>query len=428
MIMDKKAWTVEDEAVVCSSLPIEVIANQLGRSRGSCATRRWQLRKTGREVSLTQPVQPGQVAPATLETDRIQARSDSWERQHAALSSKYNTLLREAAIDDRLVAEILAAAPKSYTAAPSIWQSNRRSSGQPQSAVLMLSDTHVGAVVRPDQTMKFGSYDFPTFLARLKYLEESVISITRNHTCTEVPELVVAILGDMVDGALSHANECGQMTPMFNQVYLAAHAIAQFLRNLEPHFPKLRIYDEPGNHPRYQNQHKMPTKNKHSNFDKFMCALVQALVRDIPSIEWTLNTQPFAEFEVQGHQFLGFHGEILRGGDKTLGIPNHAIGRAISATTQLFNKHDRPAPNYYLVGHLHRDISIPHATGSFLVNGGFVGVDEFGLNSMFTPADPTQKFFFVHPVYGKTATYDISLKFAEVGAAPYTMPEGFEIV
>jgi hypothetical protein len=290
----------------------------------------------------------------------------------------------------------------------------------------MLSDTHIGKQVSPDQTLTFGRYDFDTFMARLKYLEESIISIVQNHVTTSVPELVIAMLGDLLDGTLAHSNEVGQVDPIFNQYYCGAHALAQFLRNLAPHFPKIRIYDVVGNHTRYQNQHRMPTKNRYSNFDKFLYALVRELVRDIPKVEWTLDAQPYQLFEVQGFTFFGAHGDTMRGGDKTLGVPNHAFGRLVSTATQLMNKYNRKAPNYYLVGHLHRDIVLPHATGSILVNGGFPGVDEFGLGEMFTPADPSQKFFFVHPQYGKTASYDIGLKFAQVGKTPpYVVPAEF---
>lgn len=371
---------------------------------------------------------PVSTEPTTVAEDRQEQDEAYWRSQHSLLSRKYAQVLKEVNAVDRLVADVKSMAPLSYKAAPAI-APLRKSSGKPQSAVLELSDTHIGAEVSADQTLTFGSYNFPTFLARLKYLEEAITSIITNHVTTEVPELVVAMLGDMIDGALQHSNECGQVNPLFNQCFNGAHALAQFLRNISRVVPVIRVYDVVGNHSRFQNQHKMPTKNKHSNFDKFLYALTQSLVRDIPSIKWNMTAQPFQEFEVNGSQFFAGHGETLRGGDKTLGIPNHAIGRLVSTTTQLYNKHDKKAPNYYLFGHLHRNISLPHATGDVIINGGFVGVDGFGLAEAFTPADPMQKLFFVHETYGKTATYDIGLKWAEVSAqSPYLLPAGFPMV
>lgn len=371
---------------------------------------------------------PEVLAATTVEQD-IEVRSEAfWQRQHDILSAKYKKVLEEKTVADRLVTDIRDMAPKSYTAAPAIVRVAKRGQGTPQSAVLELSDTHIGAFVRPDQTLTFGKYDFPTFLSRLKYLEETIISIVENHITTPVPELVIAVLGDMLDGALGHSNECGQVDPMFNQFFAGAHALSQFIRNLAPHFPRLRVYDVVGNHTRFQNQKRMPTKNKHSNFDKFLYAMIRELVRDIKNVEWEFTPQPFQVFEVQGFTFFAGHGENLKGGDKALGIPNHSVGRLVSTTSQLFTKHEMRSPNYYLFGHLHRPIQLPHATGDVIINGGFVGMDEYGLNEMFTPSEPMQKLFFMHPAYGKTATYDITLRFAaEVNKdkLPYTIPSGF---
>lgn len=381
---------------------------------------------TRAEIPL--PPRAAVQVPKTVEEDREKIDESFWKRSHSELSKKYATLLKDRNLVDRLVEEVRVLAPTGYTRAPAIVRNRALGKGKPQSAVLELSDSHIGAVVAPGQTLTFGSYDFNIFMARLKYLEDSIISIVRNHITTPVPELVIAMLGDMLDGALEHGNECGQLNPMFNQFFAGGHALAQFLRNLAPHFPLIRVYDVVGNHARFQNQKRMPTVNKHSNFDKFLYAFVHSLVRDIPNIEWELTAQPFQTFEVNGSHFFAGHGETLRGGDKMLGIPNHAVGRTVSTVTQLHNKHSLRAPNYYLFGHLHRNISLPHATGDVIINGGFVGVDGYGLNEMFTPADPMQKLFFVHEQYGKTAAYDISLKFAEVtDAPPYEIPSAFPV-
>lgn len=368
-------------------------------------------------------------AASSIAEDLKQKDNVYWKDQFSQLSKKYNEVLDKQNAVERLVEEAHALAPKSYHSAPPASRPPNREHGKPQSAVLMLSDQHIGAVVKPGQTLTFGEYDFPMFLARQKYLEESVISIVGNHINTEVPELVIAMLGDALDGALQHSAECGQSSPMFNQCYSGAHATAQLLRNLAPHFPKIRVYSCVGNHPRYQNQHKMPTKNRYSNFDQFFYAMVRMLVRDISTITWDLNTQPYQVFDVNGFSFFAGHGDSLRGGDKALGIPAHAVGRTVSTTSQMFTKFGKAAPNYYLFGHLHRNISLPHATGDVIINGGFPGIDGFGLSEMFTPADPMQRFFLVHPQYGKTAAWDISLKFARPDSKnpAYDVPVNFEV-
>jgi hypothetical protein len=418
-----KKFTPTEIKLVRSTLSDSVVAKKLKRTTGSIRSKRQDLGITGTGTKAHKP-----LSDSTVKQDLAEHDETYWLQEHKALSAKYSKLLKSTTIVERLVQRIASLAPLSYEAAPAIIKSapQKTAHGRGQSAVLMFSDTHIGKTTSPDQTLTFGNYNFNVFLARLKYLEEAMLSISENHVSTPIPELVIAMLGDMLDGQLVHSNEVGQLDPIFNQFYCGAHAIAQFLRNLAPHFPVVRVYDCVGNHPRFTGQHRMPTKNRYSNFDSFLYALIQALVKDIPNIKWTLDSQPYQLFDVQGFTMFCAHGDSLRGGDRALGVPNHAVGRLVSTATQMMNKYDRKAPNYYMVGHLHRDIVLPHATGSFLVNGGFPGIDEFGLAEMFVPADPSQKLFFIHPQYGRTASYDISLKFAEVSKTPpYTIPGEF---
>jgi len=368
------------------------------------------------------------VKPTTYEQDQENSSSNLWQRKFKELEGKYVKAVNENSVVSQLVSEIKSQAPLSYGPLPPVKRVRSSEEGAPQSAVLLFSDTHVGKVVSPQQTLGFGEYNFDMFLARLKFLEESTISILKTHTSVQLDELVVAVLGDMLDGALAHGAEAAQRNTLFSQYYLAGHAIAQCFRALAAHVPKIRVRTVVGNHTRWQNQKRMPTENRFSNLDMFLYALVEALTKDIKNIEWDLNAQPFSIFEVQGFTFHAAHGDHLRGGDKALGIPNHAIGREISTKTQLFNKHGRQAPHYYVCGHLHRDIQLPHALGDVTINGGFPGLDNYSLSENFNPVDATQTLFLVHPRFGKTAQYKVHLKFAEVGPErPYALPKAFPI-
>lgn len=412
-------WTAEEDKIVLNSAlgPVEA-AKKIGGVTHQQVFHRRRFLGSGPAVNAD---------PTTPEQDVELAGGQHWQREYDALSRKYDTLVRRVSVVDRLCDDVERLVPVTYSPKPPTVP-RRKGTGKPQSAVLLLSDSHVGLVVPPEQTLTFGNYSFPMFLARLKYLEDSVASIASEHMNVQVPELVIALLGDMTDGTLTHGAEQGQMSNVFAQSFNASHAFAQFIRNLAPLFPKVRIYDVVGNHTRFVNQHKMPTKNRYSNFDKFTYALTHALTRDLKNVEWTLNQQPFQLFEAQGFVFHASHGDHLRGGDKGLGLPAHSISRMISTTNQLFNKHELTAPNYFLVGDKHRNWNIPHATGDFIINGAFPGLDTYSLTENFTPCDPCQRLLFVHPKYGKTASFDISLKFAEVTeTAPYVIPAGFPI-
>lgn len=175
---------------------------------------------------------------------------------------------------------------------------------------------------------------------------------------------------------------------------------------------------------RWANQKRMPTVNRFSNLDMFAMAIIEALTASVDNVHWHLTKQPFVEFDVLGYAHHLSHGDHLRGGDKSLGVPAHAFGRELSVTSQLAAKHGKPPVNYYLHGHFHRPMELPHAGGEILVNGGWPGIDEYALTSHFNPADPQQRLYFVHPTYGRTANYYLSLKHAARGDgdARYTLP------
>lgn len=417
--MKSKPWTPEElKLLTDGELSLREVAQKTGRTVAAVSHKRDRLGAPRKTVV---------AEPASYDQDKTRATDAHWKSRYDSLHTKYSQALKDAVLVDKLVEDVKSMAPMSYDPAPPVSTTRKASKSSPQSAVLLLSDTHVGKVVLPTQTLNFGGYNYEIFLARLKYVEESVISIMRDHVNTDVPELVIALLGDMLDGNLAHGVEAGLRNTLFQQFFGAGHALAQFLRNVAAHVPKIRIETVVGNHTRWADQKRMPTENRFSNLDMFLYAFVQALTNDIPNIHWRLNMQPFQIFDVQGFCFYASHGDHWKGGDKALGIPNHAIGRQVSATTQLFHKHGAAVPNYYISGHLHRSITLPHAMGEVIVNGGFPGLDNYALSGNFNPVDPIQRFFFCHPKYGRTATYDLSLKYADTSGevTPYFLPPAF---
>lgn len=376
------------------------------------------------QTVLAGPAGPPGPAGLTASVEQVEeAREDYWQKRAKAAERE----LKEAQVArdavDVLVEHAHDLAPKSYQ--PLDWSIARvpdKDSGRPQSAVLMLSDTHIGQVVDPNETLGVGAYNFSLFLRRLKRLERSVFSILQDHTTTRVPEIVVAMLGDMLHGNLQHSVEAGQTNTLFDQFYCAGHALAQFLQRLTAIAP-VRVHTAVGNHTRWGHQKKMPTDNRYSNADQFLYAYVQALTRDIPTIQFHLDRQPFALFEVQGHQFFAGHGDHLRGGDRILGIPSHAFGRNVATHSQLASRTGRNVPEYYLFGHLHRSITLPHVNGEILVNGGWAGIDGYGLAEAFNSTHPTQRFFLMHPKFGRSACYDLRLDFGDAEAHDYSLPD-----
>lgn len=421
----QKQWTEAEDQLLLSnpnSLTARHLAEELKRTERAVSTRLYLLHKKQKTGQSARPGLVGESEPA----------AQYWKRVATEAQRKLASRLHDSTAVEQLVEAAHELAPKTYDPNPPVSffigkgpkVKVTKAGSSPQSAVLMFSDTHIGQVIAPDQTLGLGNYNFDIFLRRLARLERSVFSILQDHTTTGVPEIVVAMIGDFLHGNLQHAVEAGQVNTLFTQFYSAGHAIAQFFRNLSVLAP-VRVETAVGNHTRMPNQHKMPTDNRYSNFDQVLYAYVQALLRDCPRVTLKLTKQPFALFDIQGHAFYAGHGDHLKGGDRALGIPNHSVARSLSNTSQNFLAANLKFPNYFLFGHLHRPITLPHANGEVLVNGGFPGTDGYALMSGFNASKPSQKFFLVHPKFGKSASYDIRLDFGDVQPHGYSLPEAF---
>lgn len=347
----------------------------------------------------------------TLEDDLIERSRGSIEREFKVLKAKYQQTLERVSAVDRLV-EKAQDLIVSYQPMPLLKRKVLPAKkGSPESAVLMLSDSHVGQVVKGNQTLGFGDYNFQRFAERLKYIEDRVVSILANNINTKIDELVIFMLGDMLHGNLAHSKEITRGMTLFDQWHAASHCYSQFLLHISQHVEKIRIYSAVGNHSRFGNQKKMPTEQRYSNFDHFLYAMVKQMVSRQSNIYFNLDNQPFCYVDIKGSKFLGMHGDHLRGGDKQMGVPIHSIARQLSGMTQLYESRGLEAPHYWLMGDKHRKIDLPTVKGEWMVNGSFVGDDNFSL-TLATSSDPMQRFFGVHPKYRTTWSYNLKVKHA----------------
>lgn len=350
-------------------------------------------------------------------------RAEYWQREYQKLAGKTGQQQHERTAVDILVERAVELAPVSYQPPPYEKPKKGDTTGKPQSAVLFLSDQHCGKIVSPDQTHGIGRYNFDTFLRRLARIERSVLSILGEHTATQINELVVMFGGDTLEGALEHGNEADHQNAMLTQVYSAAHAHAQLLRNLSAVAP-IRVYGVSGNHPRFQ-QKRTPTVNLNSNFDHLTYALIEALTKDIPRIKWHLDMQPSATFSVEGFPFYLSHGHELRGCDRALGIPAHALGRHLSFRAQTFPQFGQDVPAIVCHGHFHRCMLFSHAKGDIVFNGSMMGPDNYALTEAFNITAPVQLFWLMHPEYGRSATYQLRLDKGDDEAHNYKLPDKF---
>jgi hypothetical protein len=366
------------------------------------------------------------LADTTIEEDIQETRRRILMEEARVTKRKYQEMLGDRALEDRIVdvfRERLEAFLPSAQTPPAVFVPVIKMGRKPESAVLLISDTHVGQVVSPTQTNGFGLYNPRIFCERLHYLQEKVIEVL-GQCSAGIDSLHVLILGDIVHGGLQHGAEKEDNCVIADQFQVAVWAFHQFFCNLAFRVPEIQVRTVVGNHGRWPGMKRMPTNNRFSNLDHLVYASLQLSlkVHGLSNIHVHLNDSPRQVIDIKGSRFLASHGDDLKGGDRQFGVPIHAATRQVNATTQRFAAaNDRPV-DYYVCGDKHKSITLPLARGEFIVNGSMVGTDEFAMG--FCPGEANQLLFGVDSVLRKTWSYPVKVAHAPAHAScPYHLPE-----
>ena len=432
-----KSWT-NDEIILLKKLAAEgltrlEIAEKLNRSSDSVLTKATRMGiKLPRGPYATEPpkkvTMKGEIenAKLLLEKDRVKS-----------LEKVNKQLAKQAAETERLADVYKDSLAGMQIRFPDVSKiSSKRhhlatGTKTPEVGVLVLSDLHIGKTVIPDETNGYGRYNMLQALRKAEYLLHKVI-LLRQQGFVRINKLFVLLLGDLIEGQLDHAEELPGREYLVDQINLATLLLAQMLGGLASHF-EVSVHGLGGNHARYPNQKKPPTTGRRSNYDT-------VVLNNLASTFWAVNgglippgsgprknifpiTFDIARAQdlvvnINRHCFCLSHGDELKGGDKALGVPAHAIGRKISSWAQRRAAFHQTPISYFVVGDKHRQMALPTAGGSFMINGAWPGVDPYSLAGSFSPNRPSQLFFGVHPKFGKSWDYTIYLDDRLVGEKP----------
>lgn len=274
----------------------------------------------------------------------------------------------------------------------------------PLTAVLVVSDAHIGQIVCPQETGEFGCYNPAISVARVRHLELETAAILSRRP---VEKLLVLFAGDIVHGKLMHSLE-EDVVPLSQQVDLAMHLFFQFLTGLSAHACTVEVHAVCGNHGRFLGQRKMPTERRFSNLDTIFYNSLSALCvhGGLENVKFAESVAPRTIIDVGVHRLQLQHGDQVRGG----AFCATGMNREVTNSTLRHAQNGRKAVDYFVCGDKHTPTSLAFGKSAWIVNGSFVGPDNFGLN--FAAAPPSQTLFFLHPQRGKCETHEIRLDFA----------------
>ena len=262
--------------------------------------------------------------------------------------------------------------------------------------VLMISDTHYGEVVKPEEVGGVNEYNSEIAERRINYTVDEAIKIIKNDwTAYNTEWLVMPLIGDLLSGdiheELTESNDIKILPSVMKFADIMIHQIYK----LKEEFTSLYLPMVVGNHGR---RHKKPRAKGqvYENYEYLVYKLIEREFNDDENVVIQISDMPDMRFDIFNKRFLLTHGHTLGGGGGGIAgiLPLLYRGnykkqeRAIS----LNNSYDT-----LLIGHWHQSLFL----GRVIVNGCTKGIDEYALNNLnISNEPPSQNLFMVDRNYG----------------------------
>lgn len=277
-----------------------------------------------------------------------------------------------------------------------------------ESAILILSDSHGDQEVLGKRVQDLEEYNFDVACSRAERIVDVTIShLKENMAKYNFERLYIIGLGDYVSGEIHKATEHSKWKNSLKNAMGMGELLAMMITDLSRYFPEIVFTSVSGNHGR--RSVKKDYRGAQDNWD-YMVAChaatrLQGLIAEkrlkvfFPDA-WSMG------ISIYDWNFLVNHGDPVRSWNS---IPWYGIERrtrrlnAIGAVTGNI-------PNYFFFGHFHNMATQQHTCGETIINGSWLGTDEFALESLGAYSEPFQWLMGVHPQYGITWRMPIKLR------------------
>jgi len=292
----------------------------------------------------------------------------------------------------------------------------------PQTAVLLLSDVHLGQETPVDLVQDFGEYNSKIAEARMRHVFTAFASVVK-HQAFPISDVVVFGLGDWVEHAHLRPGHEGRVDlGVVKQTLQAADIGGHGLLMLAEQFPRVTFIGIPGNHGRVTSDPRKSSPTE--NFDYMCYRIMQMMLQDQPNIDWIIPESWYVRHNIQGWNFFAIHGEDIR---SYAGFPWYGATRDARNYVGMFRLAQRRmirraspktveelqecmiVPDYALLAHFHTEATWESPDIEHFANGAMPGVSAYGAKRIKKINRSSQRMFFVHPKFGVTMRCPIDL-------------------
>lgn len=265
-------------------------------------------------------------------------------------------------------------------------------------AFALASDWHAEETVLKDSTNGLNEYSLKIAGERIERFFTKIVRLTEiERAGAKIDDLVLWLGGDLMTGMIhEELAETNSLTPTEVILWLQER-IANGIATLRPHFKRILVPTNYGNHGRNTQKMRHGTGAKHS-YEWLMYKILAAQTGD-EQVIWQVADSYFNFMEVYGRKIRFHHGDGLRyqGGIGGLTVPTE---KAIASWNKSPNRADLD-----VFGHWHQY----QQSRTWLCNGSLIGYNAYALSIKASYEPPTQTYFLFDKKRGRTMTAPILL-------------------
>lgn len=263
--------------------------------------------------------------------------------------------------------------------------------------VLLCSDWHCGAVVKPESVNQLNRFNLEIFHDRAAALFRNAVKvITMARTSVDINTMVLWLGGDLIDNQLHpDAAQQQELTPT-QQLVECERAIAAGISYLLDHagLERLIVPCSVGNHGR--TTPKQQTNATENSFEWLMYQSLQRHFRNDARVEWQISDGNILYIDVLGQRLRFHHGDAVKYGGGVGGI-------TIPLTKWIYRQDVGIRADHTFLGHFHT-LTLG---GAFSINGSLIGPTAYSLKLGFPPERPQQLMRFIDSERGFTLSAPI---------------------
>lgn len=302
----------------------------------------------------------------------------------------------------------------------------------------VISDVHWGKVFHAPMINGLNAYGPEIAARRMQHVVDVVGAWKENYEAQGRPveRLVLPLIGDNFNGNLHPEDEDNYADTLIQCIDVSL-VLAQMIAEMAHWFPRIDIVAPAGdNHTRLTKKSATSAKAFGTTLNTMMLTNISLLLRGIKHVHVHMDISHQTYYNIYGRTWGACHGNMLKGGGGSLGIPAYGMRRhhdgSIAETVILAKRQARELQfaestpmeerlqqmygllegivDYSLVGHFHTRQVLEFTTGALFLMPSAMGPDPYARDALRKPGSMARQMLFaIHPKLDIIGEHEIRL-------------------